>query len=408
MLGPRLRALRTERGLSLRALGARVYCSHSQLAAVEKGTRTLSRALAKNLDAFFRTGHELELLASQSITLSNPENDDHVKRRVFLASTVAASALALLPRSIATLGHIGPDDIADGWRALHRLYYLDDVIGGASGYPLAADMARRLRAALYAGRFTSAVRGELESLTAAAMEHTGWSAFDSGDAAAARGWWLEANHLADVAGIAAPRIASLSAMALQTSREPATAAETPGITGVVRSLAGGTNASPILSSLLAARDAVAHAHRATHGAASAALCESRRQLDRGGDGTEPPTLDFWGEADLACQETTVALLAGDRRGAVTAARHAVESVDGDAFPRNEITYSVRLGYVYARIGFLDESIAVSSANLARGTDALRGSSRNMHDLEQTLDIFDGYNYRPAREFARVARQEIRA
>jgi hypothetical protein len=167
-------------------------------------------------------------------SISTLEVGDDVQRRDFLTGAVAISAMALLPRSITNAAQIGAVDIADGWRALRRLIELDDTVGGADGYPLAVNMAKQLQTALNRGSFTQKAEHALQELTAATMEHAAWVAYDGGDTVSARRWWLETNHLAEIAGISEPRVATLAAMSLQAKEaSPRTAEVVLGLAGDV-------------------------------------------------------------------------------------------------------------------------------------------------------------------------------
>jgi hypothetical protein len=329
-----------------------------------------------------------------------------VQRREFLTGAVAITAMALLPRSIVNAARIGEADIDDGWRALRRLIELDDTVGGASGYPLAVSMAKQLQNALHRGSFNQRGERALQELTAATMEHTGWVAYDGGDAASARQWWLETNYLADVAGIAEPRVTALAAMSLHTSTHPEKARETFHLTNAARAAAGSA-ATPTLLSVLAAREAVAHAQAGDKEAARASISAARSWLDKGRNGDEPVVLNFWGAADLACHETRVALAIGDGRSAERSARAAFNSADKDSFPRNHTIYSVRLGQVLAQTGQVEEAISVTS-NAVERVDSVRGSRRILDDLHRTIRLLDTHQYRPAKEFAAAARKVLSA
>src|SRR5690348_942391 len=108
-------------------------------------------------------------------------------------------------------------------------------------------------------------------------------------------------------------------MSLQASTDPARARSTLYLANAARAAAGSA-ATPTLLSVLAAREAVAHAQSGDKEAARASISAARNWLDKGRSYHEPVVLDFWGAADLACHETRVALAAGDGRSAERAAR----------------------------------------------------------------------------------------
>jgi len=397
------------KSLNQELLGRWLGLTQAQVSKLENGKPE------QNLDTLRRYAKALHLpqhllwfdLPGQSRldpSISTLEVGDDVQRRDFLTGAVAISAMALLPRSITNAAQIGAVDIDDGWRALRRLIELDDTVGGADGYPLAVNMAKQLQTALNRGSFTQKAEHALQELTAATMEHAAWVAYDGGDTVSARRWWLETNHLAEIAGISEPRVATLAAMSLQASTDPARARETLCLANAARAAAGSA-ATPTLLSVLAAREAVAHAQSGDREAARASISAARNWLDKGRSGREPVVLDFWGAADLACHETRVALAAGDGRSAERAARTAFDSADKDAFPRNHTIYAARLGQILAQTGQIDEAIAVTS-DAVEQVDSVRGSRRIIDDLRWTIQLLDAREYRPAQEFAAAARKVL--
>ena len=329
-----------------------------------------------------------------------------VDRRDFLGGTVGLAVTALLPQSMTAPGRIDADTVAQCWTGLRRLVELDDHQGGGTAFHLAEEMVRRLRVGLRQGSYSSTVGRELQNVTASTMEHAGWLAYDAGWHHQARHWWLEASHLADLAGIPEARVTALASMALQASDAPAGGRETVALAHAARSTAR-DRATPTLLSLLSAREAVGHARTGDRGAASSSIAEARRWLDRGRRGDEPFWLDFWGPADLACHETRVALATGNGRAAESAARAALTNVDKEAFPRNHTLYTARLGSVLTQLGQLDEAIDITSKAI-EGVHAVRGSRRIVSDLHRTVDLLERQKYLPATTFAGAARRLLPA
>ncbi len=361
-----------------------------------------------------RAGRDVTVLADLAGTLgvppstlgvlppaAKPSTLDDVDRRTFLSSTIAVAVAAMLPQTVASPAQIGVADVAQCWTGLRRLFELDDHHGGATVYEISSEMANRLQDALRRGTYGPAVAQELQAVTAASMEHTGWLAYDAGRTDAARRWWLETCHLADVAALPQARVTALTSMALHatTSGAPREALD---LISAAQSIAGSA-ASPTLLSLLSARQAVALAQTRNAAGAKTAIATARRFLDRGKQPDEPLWLEFWNPADLACHETRVALALGEARNAEQFARSAVEFSDSAAFPRNHAIYELRLGRVLARVGQLDESIAVTGRAI-NNSEVLSGSRRIAADLHATLSLLDGHDYGPAKTFAQAARK----
>ncbi|MGH3867371.1 MAG: hypothetical protein ACRDQ4_14765 [Pseudonocardiaceae bacterium] len=327
-----------------------------------------------------------------------------MERRDLFGGAASLAVTVLLPRDVATPGRIDAGQAAQCWTALRRLFELDDRQGGATVYQVAEEMARRLQGALRRGSYSSTVGRELQSVTAATMEHAGWLAYDAGWQQKARHWWLETSHLADLADVPDAHVTALASMALQASDTPGGGRETVDLVQASRTTAH-DQASPTLLSLLAAREAVGHAQSGDRGAAVTAISQARRWLDHGRRGDEPFWLDFWGPADLAWHETRVALVNRNGKSAEVAARAALASVNVEAFPRNHTLYTVGLASVLTQLGQLDEAISVT-------TDAMhqefRGSGRVIANLRRTVDLLGQQKYPPATTFATAARRLLPA
>ncbi|MGH3623999.1 MAG: hypothetical protein ACRDQ5_19785 [Sciscionella sp.] len=160
-------------------------------------------------------------------------------------------------------------------------------------------MTKRLRTALQRGTVAPSAEHELQRVTAATTYQTGWLAYDAGQQDAARHWWLEACHLANLTEIPEAHVAALATMALQASDGPARGREVVELAQRARTVAHTGNATPTVLSVLAAREAVGHAMSGDRGAATSAMSEARRQLDHGRSADDPLWVGFWTPADLA-------------------------------------------------------------------------------------------------------------
>jgi transcriptional regulator with XRE-family HTH domain len=333
---------------------------------------------------------------------------DDVDRRNFLGGAAGLAVTALLPQAVATPGHIDADQADQCWTALRRLFELDDHQGGATVYQVAEGIALRLQDALRRGNYVSSVGRELQSVAAAAMEHAGWLAYDAGWQQKARHWWLETCHLAELADVPDARVTALASMALQASNTPGGGRETVDLIHAARTAAlQDQSPSPALLSLLAAREALGHAHTGDHVAAVSLVGQARQWLDHGQRGDEPFWLDFWGPADLAWHEARVALAGRKGRFAEEAVRAAIACVDASSFPRNHVVYTVGLSSVLTQLGQLDEAISVTSDAIQEVHD-VRGSSRTIANLRRTVDLLGQQKYMPARTFATAARRLLPA
>ncbi len=403
--GTVIRLLRQALGWNQHDLASRSGYSQPTISRIERGVSRAARDTAVLTDLAEALGVPPAALGIASGP-DQPSILDDVDRRGFLGGAVALAVTSLLPQSIATPGRIDAAAAAQSWTALRRLFELDDHQGGATVYQVAAGMARRLEDALSRGSYSPSVGRELHNVTAATMEHAGWLAYDAGWQEQARYWWLETCHLADIAGVPEARVTALASMARQASDDPRRGQETITLAQAAKATAKHQH-TPILLSLLAAREALGHARVGGRTAAISSIAEARRWLDRGRRGDEPLWLDFWGPADLASHETRVALVMGRGQSAEMAARVALTSVDATAFPRNHTGYAVDLGSVLARLGQLDEAISVTS-DAIQLVNAVRGSHRIVSDLRHTIDLLGQQEYTPARTFATAARRLLPA
>ncbi|MGH3672898.1 MAG: helix-turn-helix domain-containing protein, partial [Pseudonocardiaceae bacterium] len=314
--GTLVRLMRQAAGWTQQDLADRSGWSQATISRLERGTSRAARDTVILTDVTQALGVPPAALGLADQSDQSPPIVDDVDRRDFLSGAAGLAVTVLLPRDVATPGRIDAAQAAQCWTALRRLFELDDHQGGGTVYQVAEGMALRLRDALRRGSYVSSVGRELQSVTAATMEHAGWLAYDAGWQQKARHWWLETCHLAGLADVSDARVTALASMALQASHTPGGGRETVDLARAARAAAG-NQVTPILLSLLAAREAIGHARSGDRSAAASAVAESRRWLDYGRRGDEPFWLDFWGPADLAAHEITVALGTGQGRLAET-------------------------------------------------------------------------------------------
>ncbi|MGB6162700.1 MAG: helix-turn-helix transcriptional regulator [Pseudonocardiaceae bacterium] len=405
--GTLVRLMREARGWTQSDLADRSGYSQPTISRLERGTSRAARDTVVLADVAQALGAPVAALGVSG-PLDDPPMLDNVERRDLLGGAASLAVTVLLPRGVATPGRIDTGQAVQCWTALRRLFELDDCQGGATVYPVAEGIAQRLQDALRRGSYSSAVGRELQSVTAATMEHAGWLAYDAGWQQKARQWWLETCHFAELTDVPGARVTALASMALQASNTPGGGRETVSLARAARTVAKKDQSlAPTLLSVLAAREAVGHAQTGDRGAAVTAIGEARQWLDHGRRGDEPFWLDFWGPADLAWHETRVALVGRNGKSAEVAARAALASSAADAFPRNHVVYTVGLASVLTQLGQLDEAISVAS-DAIHGVQEIRGSGLIIADLRRTVDLLGQQKYPPATTFATAARRLLPA
>jgi hypothetical protein len=334
-----------------------------------------------------------------------------VKRAEFLRAVAGAATALALPRVVTedVPGHVDAATVRECRAALGRLYELDNRFGGSGVYPIAVRMVEQLQNTLRHASFSPATGAGLREITAASAEHVGWLAFDAGRNDRARHWWLEALHLTDVGGTSQDaRVTALTSMARQAadSPNPAGGREALELIGAARRSLG-SNGTPRLLSLLAAREALGHAHAGDRGSAIHAVSTAERLMDPTPAPDDPAWLAFWGPADLAYHRTNVAFALGDLADAEQAARTALAHSDEVVYPRNHLGYTNDLGHALARTGKLEESIAVTTPVVTRMGNC--GSARIRSDLGDTLRVLDRYrSHRQAQQFTAWSRRILGA
>ncbi|MQA78549.1 MAG: helix-turn-helix domain-containing protein [Streptosporangiales bacterium] len=385
-------------------VASRTGYSQSTISRVESGKITDGPVLAD-------VGEALGIPPA-ALGLDDPARDGpivgEVERRDLFKGAIAVASAAMLPAVIADTDRpqrVGAEAVAGCWSALHRLYELDDHQGGGAVYELTAGMAARMQRALARTSHTQATGRRLRAVTAATTVHAGWQALDAGRRDAARRWWLETLHVADLGpGAEEARVTALSGMALMANRDPAHGREAVGLAGAARSAAG-SDATPTLLSMLAAREAMGYAGAGDNAEAIRALSASRRHLQQGRRGDEPAWLSFWCLADLETHATVVAERLNQPVTMERAAREAVRW-SNPAMPRNHTIYSAYLGLVLTRLGKLDEAIATTRDALHGA--AVGGSQRITTEIRDTARLLARQRYAPARDFAAAAKSVLPA
>jgi transcriptional regulator with XRE-family HTH domain len=308
---------------------------------------------------------------------------EDVDRREFLTGAAGFIASASLTPGVPTR-RLDQGDLTRLRQAVVRLYELDEQHGGAGGvYPLTLRTFHRLRGLIERASYDEAIGWALRELAGQAAGRIGWLEFDAGRHSDARRWGLEALHWARLADADSVSVGAMAAMARQAAEQGWPREAIDLATAAQRT--AGRAATPRLTSVLLARQALGHAGAREATSARVALRRARGLADSTRHDADPRWLDFYGTADFACYEYRVALMLGDAAAAEDAARTALALGDPVAYPRNQALDLINLAEVLAQRRKVDESAAVATQAMIAAADIDSGRvSRGLRDVARRL------------------------
>lgn len=329
--------------------------------------------------------------AELGFRLALPGESGHpedVDRREFIAGAAGLVAEATLVGLPAPKPRMGSGDLVRLRQSLAEMYRMGDQQGGAGAvYALTVRTFHDVRDLVEHASYDHATGQALRELAGQTAVHAGWSAFDAGRHDDARRWWLEATYWSRLADADLLSVGAMASMARQAYEErPREAID---LATAAQRIAKRT-ATPRLTSLLLAREAVGHAGAGDATAARAALRRAGRLAEQPRHDGDPIWLDFYGPADFASQEYRAALMLGDTAAAEEAARTALALGDPVAYSRNHALDLTDLADVLAQRGEIDEAAAVArrAAAAAAGLNSAR-VTRGLQAAAQRLAPFTG-------------------
>jgi hypothetical protein len=317
------------------------------------------------------------------------ETSDHddVDRREFLAGAAGLAANLALPAPPGPARRIGDADLVHLRESVENLYTMGHQHGGAGAvYPLTVRTLQRLRDLAERARYDDETGRGMRELIAHTAANAGNLAFDAGQHNDARRWWGEAMHWARLAEADAFAALVMAALARQTSGQHRPR-ETINLARAAQQTAGRA-ATPRLTSLLLAREALGHAGARDAGSAHVVLRDARGLVAKPRPDEDPVWLAFYGPADFTSHECRIALMLGDDAAAETAARDGLALSDPVAFPRNYALDLVNLAAVLAQRRQFDESAALASQAAAAVAHLdSRRVTRGLHSVARRLAPF---------------------
>ncbi|RLV08897.1 transcriptional regulator [Streptomyces griseocarneus] len=305
--------------------------------------------------------------ASGPFDSSDRHKESDVLRRAFMTNGTATVAAVSLGASLGgvpdTRGggrHAGEAEAAAVEQAVRRIRLLDDRYGADGIYRRAARPLRIAYELLDANTRRQSVADRLHAGAGELAISVGWLAHDSGRFADARSHYAEALATARVAGdpaLEAHAFCNTAFLARDAGRprEAVRAAQ-------AAQQAGRQLASSRLMSLLTLREAGGWAGLGDRRACEAALARARTLFERGGTGTDPEWMSFFGMAELEGLEAQCWSALGAWQRAADHARRAVELQDPH-FARNIALFTAQLAGDLAHNGEPEEAAAAGNRAL---------------------------------------------
>jgi transcriptional regulator with XRE-family HTH domain len=399
MFGNVLRQLRTDAGLSLRALGERCHYSHSYLWDLERGHKQPTLAAAQRLDAALSAGGRLAVLVSADNAVR--QSSDHVglefasdwlggvdaatglwrwdvqRRDLIVGAFSAAAFLAPAMRWLtyplddapAASGAVAVEasDVETLRRVTATFRDLDNRHGGGQVYGRVVRFLHGEVTPLLRGRYDRAVGPALFSAAAEMTQLAGWAAYDCGLHGVAQRYLIQALRLAATAGDRPLGAEILAAMSHQCAYLGA------GAEAVDLARASGHAAADAgveaIEAEAAVLEAQGHAVGGDSFACAKALDRAERTLDRADRNAEPQWLGYFSEAYLAAKFAHCFVALGEGRQGVRFATRSLD-MDRNGFVRGCAFNLAVLSAAHAQAGEI-EAAASTGVQLA---DAMSGLS----------------------------------
>jgi transcriptional regulator with XRE-family HTH domain len=297
------------------------------------------------------------------------------------------AACAALPSSSA-LTRLGQTDVKRFQESLLHIHRLDDLQGSGAVYIPTVRMFNRLRDLVEHASYDTATSQDLRELAGRVAAKAGWLSFDADRHDDARRWWLEATHWAKLTDTThSLGTCALASMGRQASdrRRPREALDLT----IAAQRSAGHAATPRLTSMLNAHEAMGHAGIGDATRAHAALRRARQHVETRHD-DDPPWLNFYGPAEFAAQECLIALTLGDSAAAEEAARTVHALGDLVTYPRNYTLGLIELADVLAQRHKIDESAAIATQAAIAAVDLDSGRiTRRIRDLAKRFEPLHG-------------------
>jgi tetratricopeptide (TPR) repeat protein len=321
----------------------------------------------------------------------------NVDRRTFVADSLGVAAgLAVGPReSTGTPDAVGTAHLLELRECLRSLYNLDDAYGGGDVRSLAVRHLRRVRRIINTSSYPDTIGRQLQLLAGETAEQCAWLYYDADDQDTARRYWGEALTTATMLHDGGLQVLVLVSLSMQASYE-GRPRDGYDLARAAHSMAVPLG-SPVLLSLIAAREARALALMKDQGSARKRLAESMRMVDRSDRGRPAPDwAAFHGHAELDYAQGLLYSDTGHHKAAVPFLRAALAHQDR-SYGRNRALYRMTLARGLVQAGEVDEGAAEAVGSLTHLEEVESG--RVTRRLAEVRDLLSGVDATSARDAA---------
>ncbi|MET9322021.1 hypothetical protein ABZX75_17770 [Streptomyces sp. NPDC003038] len=292
-------------------------------------------------------------------------------------------------------GAVGTTHLLELREGLRSLFQLDDAYGGGDVRSLAVRHLRRVRRIINSSTYPETIGRQLQLLAGEIAEHCAWLYYDADDQDNARMYWGQALTTASMLHDANLEILVFAGMSLQASHE---GRPRDGLDLARAAQERATRlGSPILQSIIAAREARALAIMEDEKAATGRLAEAMRLVDRQGKGRPSPEwAAFHGHAELEYAQGLLYTELGHHHAATSYLRAALAHQDRN-YGRNLALYRLTLAHGLVKAGEIDEGAARARESLDHLEEVESG--RVMRKLNQVADALRDVDAVDARSVA---------
>lgn len=321
-----------------------------------------------------------------------------VDRRAFLTDSIGVTAAMGLPAHVRPLsppggtGAVGTTHLLELRAGLRSLFQLDDAYGGGDVRSLAVRHLRRVRRVINTGKYPDTIGRQLQLLSGEVAEHCGWLYYDADEQDNARRYWGEALTTATMLRDSNLEILVFSSMSLQACHEGRAR------DGLDLARAAQERAtrlcSPVLQSLIAAREARALSLMADGKTAGRRLTDAMQLVDRNGRGRPSPEWTaFHGPAELDYAQGLLYTELGHHQAATGFLRAALAHQEAN-YGRNQALYRITLARSLVEAGEVDEGAAHAVGSLEHLEEVESG--RVMRRLTEVAGALRGIDAASAR------------